>query len=143
MRSSEFGCAREDDEKKEAMKGWGLSSSLKGPALLVPVGCREVELQSQPANDSQNILVSFLIPSRYISSLFSLPCLVCPARGGRSRKSSPFTFCVNSSATIFAVTLWPAGRVSRQLLTFSLFRPFRILSSHQRKEKSWKIPRQS
>jgi hypothetical protein len=72
------------------MKGWGLSSSFKGPALLVPVGCREVELQSQPANDSENILVSLLGPSlASLYPLFSLPALSALAKGGEVEEEPP------------------------------------------------------
>lgn len=127
--------AREEDDEEENWKGetdddekrgGRLSSSVESPAPLVAVGGREVELQSQSSNDSGDICaVSSLGP--HLSSLVS-------ARPGRQKKKKKKSLlrslfgCVNSSATIFAVTLWPAGRISTRLLTFSVSK---ILYAHR------------
>ena len=81
----------------------------EGPPRLVGAVPQEVELRWRPANDSGNI--SCVVPWSTWSSpfllLYRLSLSLLSLRVGEvgKRKSPPLTFCVNSSATIFAVTL--------------------------------------
>lgn len=81
-------------------------------------------------NHSRPMIVAISARCRPLGPIYPLIVSARPGQKKKKKKSLLRSLfgCVNSSATIFAVTLWPAGRISTRLLTFSVSK---ILYTHR------------